>query len=169
MFEIARMDYTQYRKHFFPKQQDGWDILSCCFASPLPPQRCPARLFIDDNCRPRSAAVVRGDFVFLSGEPKLSFLKEVAGRDGLLLIARNEGWQEQLPALAGESFADYKCYPRYRFSLAAKEDQLQQILSSLPEGMRLERIDQSWFEYSRKVAWMRDFCSQFTCWEDYAR
>ena len=35
MFEIARMDYTQYRKHFFPKQQDGWDILSCCFASPL--------------------------------------------------------------------------------------------------------------------------------------
>ena len=37
MFEIARMDYTQYRKHFFPKQQDGWDILSCCFASPLPP------------------------------------------------------------------------------------------------------------------------------------
>lgn len=35
--------------------------------------------------------------------------------------------------------------------------------------MRLERIDQSWFEYSRKVAWMRDFCSQFTCWEDYAR
>lgn len=136
MFEIARMDYTQYRKHFFPKQQDGWDILSCCFASPLPPQRCPARLFIDDNCRPRSAAVVMGDFVFLSGEPKLSFLKEVAGRDGLLLIARNEGWQEQLPALAGESFADYKCYPRYRFSLAAKEDQLQQILSSLPEGMR---------------------------------
>lgn len=133
MFEIARMDYTQYRKHFFPKQQDGWDILSCCFASPLPPQRCPARLFIDDNCRPRSAAVVMGDFVFLSGEPKLSFLKEVAGRDGLLLIARNEGWQEQLPALAGESFADYKCYPRYRFSLAAKEDQLQQILSSLPE------------------------------------
>ena len=169
MFEIARMDYTQYRKHFFPKQQDGWDILSCCFASPLPPQRCPARLFIDDNCRPRSAAVVMGDFVFLSGEPKLSFLKEVAGRDGLLLIARNEGWQEQLPALAGESFADYKCYPRYRFSLAAKEDQLQQILSSLPEGMRLERIDQSWFEHSRKVAWMRDFCSQFACWEDYAR
>lgn len=92
MFEIARMDYTQYRKHFFPKQQDGWDILSCCFASPLPPQCCPARLFIDDNCRPRSAAVVMGDFVFLSGEPKLSFLKEVAGRDGLLLIARNEGW-----------------------------------------------------------------------------
>lgn len=169
MFEIARMDYTQYRKHFFPKQQDGWDILSCCFASPLPPQRCPARLFIDDNCKPRSAAVVMGDFVFLSGEPKLSFLKEVAGRDGLLLIARNEGWQEQLPALAGESFADYKCYPRYRFSLAAKEDQLQQILSSLPEGMRLERIDQSWFEHSRKVAWMRDFCSQFACWEDYAR
>ena len=96
---------------FSPKQQDGWDILSCCFESPLPPQRCPARLFIDDNCRPRSAAVVMGDFVFLSGEPKLSFLKEVAGRDGLLLIARNEGWQEQLPALAGESFADYKCYP----------------------------------------------------------
>ena len=46
---------------------------------------------------------------------------------------------------------------------------MQQIRSSLPEGMRLERIDQSWFEYSRKVAWMRDFCSQFTCWEDYAR
>ena len=62
MFEIARMDYTQYRKHFFPKQQDGWDILSCCFASPLPPQRCPARLFIDDNCRPRSAAVGMRDF-----------------------------------------------------------------------------------------------------------
>ena len=35
MFEIARMDFTQYRKHFFPKQQDGWDILSCCFESPL--------------------------------------------------------------------------------------------------------------------------------------
>lgn len=34
MFKIARMDYTQYRKHFFPKQQDGWDILSCCFAKP---------------------------------------------------------------------------------------------------------------------------------------
>ena len=77
MFEIARMDFTQYRKHFFPKQQDGWDILSCCFASPLPPQCCPARLFIDDNCRPRSAAVVMGDFVFLSGEPKLSFLRRL--------------------------------------------------------------------------------------------
>lgn len=109
----------------------GHPLLLLC--KPAATAVLPARLFIDDNCRPRSAAVVMGDFVFLSGEPKLSFLKEVAGRDGLLLIARNEGWQEQLPALAGESFADYKCYPRYRFSLAAKEDHFA-ANSLLPAG-----------------------------------
>lgn len=166
MVEIAREGYAQYRARFFPERQDRWDILSCCFASPLPPQRCPAKLFADDDCRPRSAAVAMGDFLFLSGEPRLSFLREAIGRDGLLLIARDERWL----TLAEEHFFRCRRYLRYRFSLATGVQQkLQQILSTLPEGMRLEPIGQSWFERSRKIAWMRDFCSQFACWEDYAR
>ena len=63
MFEIARMDFTQYRKHFFPKQQDGWDILSCCFAVsealfPKTAGRVGHPLLL--LCKPAAAAALSG-------------------------------------------------------------------------------------------------------------
>ncbi len=165
MFEVPRAEYRQVAAAF---EQMGvrrrWELLSCCFDSPLPEERSPVRLLTDCRAQPHSAAVIMGDFALLYGQADPQLLAGFA-RPGLLLIGSRE-WQQ----LAQERFA-CRSYQRQRFLLRPDErllHHLQQLARPVP-GTRLEPIGERWFSDCRSREWAADFCSQFACFTDYAR
>lgn len=141
-----------------------WRMLDCCLDSPLPEERCPARLLVDHCAQPHSAAAVMGDFALLYGQADPTLLMEAA-RPGRLLIG-SPAWQR----LAQERLV-CRSYQRQHFLLEPQPTllcRLRQLAQPLP-GTRLEPIDQRWFFYCRGQEWAADFCSQFACDSDYAR
>lgn len=161
MIQLNPQQYPQVAGWFEKDEQARWEMTDCCFDSPLE----QGSVWVDRLEQPQRAAVLLGDFLFLQGRADASFLKQAAVKNGLLLM----GEQDWL-CCAKESFVKTKEYLRYRFDgsgLLQNCEKLRALRDRLPEGMRLQKIDEEWFERCRNEEWMQDFVSQYRSFAEY--
>lgn len=160
MIVLNQAQYELYRNMLnIPADTKEWSMLDCCFDSPLN----QAEFMVDRLDCPESAAIVLGDFVFLFREKNRTFLTELlSGRQTSILMAEEEYLQ-----LAQKIFPKTKRYFRYKLSFQGSLTQLTQWTQSLPQGYCLEAIEEKWFEECKKQEWMKDFCSQFSSFQEY--
>lgn len=134
-------------------------MIDSCF------QGVMGELYTDSLKIPESAMILLGDFCFLSGKPSealVSAALELSGKDFLILVPRTPDWHSLITKHYG---LDAKKCTRY--AIKKEPDifdkiHLENIISALPDGYHLHRIDRQLFEICRKCEWCCDFVAQYT-------
>ncbi len=143
----------------------GWDetmIWSCL-------QGCMGHAWADSLPIPQSAQLHVGDFCFFAGKPEkilAHHLPDFHASSLLLMIAREDGWWPLLQ----EAYPHGAFCTRYAFgkySGCFDPDLLSHYAKSLPSGYSMRRIDRTLYRAILQQDWCRDFCSQFSGWEQF--
>lgn len=122
--------------------------------------------------KPVSAMALLGDFCFFTGEVSeelIKFKPEQCEQDFIIMVPQNQEWGAAIEAVYG---ADAKKVTRYAIKKepdAFDKKYLEQIVSSVPEGYSLQKIDASLYEKCRSQAWAGDLVSQFRACDEYVQ
>lgn len=133
---------------------------------------CMGKAYGDHPFRPGAALLCVGDFACLGGDPNRPASRQLAGKLALekgrtWLIPVTEGWEEHLtswkPKLLERSV-------RYAVTRKTEFDKakLLALVNAIPQEFALYSINGTLYEKAMAEEWSRDFCSQFSCSEDYA-
>lgn len=127
-------------------------------------QKVMGKVYVTDKENTRSAYAFIGCFSFYAGEPdKELVLSKPEGF--VIMVPQNEKWAELIEA----------CYPsakqvtRYATKKDTKfdEDRLRKMMSTIPEGYELHRIDDSIYDLCLQDPVTYDFVSAFETKEKY--
>lgn len=156
---------TEEQRHLIAPLFDGWAetmIWSCL-------QGCMGQAWADKLSTPQSAQMIVGDFCFFAGRPDERLVHHIPvglSNSMLLMVAREDGWHPMFQA----AYPAGSFCTRYAF---AKEPDcfhmalLSHYVQSLPSGFVLRRIDQILYGEVLRQNWCKDFCSQFSGWEQF--
>lgn len=123
--------------------------------------------FADDAAHPRSARIELADFCYLAGEPDkaLTFLPQ--GRP-LIFVPDSERWAPVLRAAHPG-----RCRRTWRYALQKEDhfdrERLRRFAGKLPPGFSLAPIEEKLYYAAMESGWSRDFCANFSGYEDYRR
>jgi len=116
-----------------------------------------------------SAAALLGDFCFVTGIPTAELIAEAAQRHGpgeMIIAARDVLWQQCI-----EKSFDGCVEKEVRYAIVKKavfdRDKLLGAVKSLPEGYRLQFIDEELYHQCLQQPWCRDFVSQYKDWSQF--
>lgn len=121
--------------------------------------------------RPVSAMALLGDFCFFTGEVSeelVRFKPELCEQAFVIMVPQNQEWGAAIEAAYG---ADAKKVTRYAIKKEPgifDKKYLEQIVSSVPEGYSLQRMDKSLYEKCKSQAWSADLVSLFESCDEYA-
>ena len=138
----------------------GWDetlIWSCL-------QKVMGKVFVTDTDSPISAMAFVGCFAFLGGEPDRELL--LGKPDGFVIMTpQDERWSE----LIEECFPDARKVTRYaiRKDTVFDRSRLAEMVSKLPEGYELKKIDADIYDLCVQDPVTADFVSAFGSKEKY--
>lgn len=141
---------------------DGWEetlVWSCL-------QGQMGRAFADNASHPRSARIELADFCYLAGEPdrELTFLPQ--GKEMLIFVPDSERWAPVLRAAHPG-----RCRRSWRYALKKEahfdQERLCRFAGKLPPGFSLAPIEEGLYYAAMKNSWSRDFCANFSSYEDY--
>lgn len=145
---------------------EGWEetmILSCL-------QGIMGRIYSTDL--PTSAMAVLGDFTFFAGKVNrelIAFKPEGCTQDFMIMVGRNEEWQNAITEYYGEKAAVVSRYAFRKEPDAFDRRKLEQAVSSLPPGLELDLIDEPLFHLCKSCRWSTDLVSQFKDYNEYRR
>ncbi|MBQ1280979.1 MAG: GNAT family N-acetyltransferase [Oscillospiraceae bacterium] len=140
---------------------DGWQdtmVWSCLDGS-------MGSIYADDSeFPPRTAMAILGSFCFLAGEPRAEFLlhKPVdISQTWIMMIADDAAWHPVIEAVFGERAERF-----HRIAIKKEPDvfdpaHLHALVRALPDGYRLERIDEALYHRCLTEDWSRDFVGLF--------
>ena len=143
---------------------EGWEetlIWSCLDGS-------MGEIYGDDALRPQSAAAVLGDFVFFAGKPCRELIARIE-LPFLILTPQNEAWSVFIEEAFGSNVRRTERYAFYKDPGGFSVTKLEQMSASLPKGFSLTGINEELFHWCAGQDWSRDFVSNFSGSEDYAR
>lgn len=133
------------------------------------------RVWVPELNNPSYCLIHLGDFAYLFGIcPKGEQAMELRSQlyrecSHDFITPSDERWAEWLEeAFPGE----YRLLSRYamrRDRNEFSEEKLEAFAHTLPEGIRIRRIDKRLYQQALKEEWSRDFCSNFDSPEDYER
>lgn len=134
-------------------------MIDSCF------QGVMGELYTDSLKIPESAMILLGDFCFLSGKPSevlVSAALELSGKDFLILVPHTPDWHNLIT-----KHYDLDAKKCTRYAIKKEPDifdkiNLENIISALPDGYHLHRIDGQLFEICRRREWCCDFVAQYT-------
>ena len=138
----------------------GWDetlIWSCL-------QKVMGKVFVTDMDNPRSAMAFVGCFAFLGGEPDRELL--LGKPDGFVIMTpQDKRWSELIEAC----FPDARKVTRYaiRKDTVFDRSRLAEMVSKLPEGYELKKIDIDIYDLCVQDPVTADFVSAFGSKEKY--
>ena len=138
----------------------GWDetlIWSCL-------QKVMGKVFVADTENPKSAMAFVGCFAFLGGEPDRELL--LGKPEGFVIMTpQDDRWSE----LIEECFPDARKVTRYaiRKDTVFDRSRLAEMVSKLPEGYELKRIDSDIYDLCVQDPVTADFVSAFGSKEKY--
>ena len=122
----------------------------------------------DDPENPKSARILLGDFAFFAGEPDAGLARSAMdGREFLLAVPKNEGWAACVEA----AFPQARRIARYAIKKEPDcfdRERLREFARSVPAGYAVVPIDRALFSQVKREGWSRDFCANFSSWEQYA-
>lgn len=145
-----------------------WDetILWSCL------QGVMGNLFATGKHHPASAMAMLGDFAFFAGktdEELIAFRPEWRQKDFMILIPQNESWKNAILKHYGNRAKSVPRYATKKESGIFHPEKLKQIVSLLPAGYELCRIDEPLYHMCKANSWSMDLVSQFTDYEAYRR
>lgn len=150
----------------------GWEetIIWSCLQGHM------GQAFADSLEHPRAALVSVGCFFFFAGEPLEELVhqakclcrtdreKKQKGQEKpdmtALLIPQNAAWQTMLETVLPESRKIWR-YAIKKESDVFDREHLQFLAASVPEGVKLCRIDGEWYDWCLRHEWAEDFVSVF--------
>lgn len=152
------------RKKLVPlfENMDSTIILSCL-------QGHMGTAWVDDLENPKVAQITVGIFVFYAGNPNTKEAEELLYNlpDYTLAIVNTDEWKILIEKIHNESIEKFQ---RYRFEKAPKhldKSYLQNLLSTLPEGYELKKIDKAIAIDPSLHELSEDFISQFNTIDDF--
>lgn len=141
---------------------DGWEetlIWSCL-------QGCMGYAIADNDEKPSAALIAVGDFCFLAGTPNP---KLAAQATAPIIVPRNEEWCKVI-----ESVWKNQVDKGLRYAIK-KEPHIFDIIkltkyaNTLPDTCVLKLFDEKIYEQSLQEQWSKDFCSQFSDYNDFRK
>ena len=146
----------------------GWDetmITSCL-------QGVMGEVYANNAEFPRSAVAILDDFAFFAGDPDralVSFKPKSHMKDFILMVPQSLAWDELIREVYGEHCILMTRYAIRKDPSAFDRAYLSSILSACPQEFVLRPIDETIFHQSRETAWMRDWTSAYTDYDEYCR
>ena len=125
--------------------------------------------YVDDLENPVTAQIIVGIFVFYSGDPETDAAEEVLNNlpDYNLIIVDREGWKDRIEAVHRNKFEKFHRYSLERNPEHLDRAHMEGILSSLPEGCELKKVDKDIAEKDSFNELSEDFVSQFESIDDF--
>ncbi len=124
----------------------------------------------DDRTEPVCAQILTGDFCFFAGDAQnaeAQALLRNLPRPGLILVPTDAAWEQALLKTYGERLQRLRRFAVKKEPDVFDRERLRQYAGRLPAGFALAPIDARLYEQTGRERWSRDFCSQFSGWEDY--
>ena len=153
---IYELEDTQKVVNLF----EGWQetlVYSCL-------QKVMGKLFVTDPTYPKSAMAYVGCFAFYAGVPDKELVRNKP--DGFVIMTpQNKAWETCIE----ECFPDAKKITRYAIKKDTKFDKesLRNLITKLPEGYELKKIDERIYDMCLTDPVTRDFVSAFGSKEKY--
>lgn len=130
------------------------------------------KIYVDSLEKPASAMAILGDFCFPAGKPEKGFLLDglKKGRqEFMIVVPQSQAWGDLIETCLGE-----KAKPVTRYAIKKEGDifdrgKLQAIVDTLPEGYRLQMIDEELFLYCGRINWCRDWVRQYENYDLYQK
>ncbi len=155
---------SNVRKKLFSmfEDLDSSVILSCL-------QGHMGTAWVDDLENPRVAQITVGIFVFYAGDPSLKEAEELLVNlpDYTLAIVKTDEWKNRIETVHKGSVEKFQ---RYKFENNPKHldrNHIQNLLSTLPEGYELKKIDAALVKEPSLHELSEDFISQFDSAADF--
>ncbi|UTR13065.1 GNAT family N-acetyltransferase [Evansella sp. LMS18] len=152
------------RKHLVPmfKDIDSMIILSYL-------QGHMGTAYVDDLENPTVAQIVVGIFVFYAGDPHTKEAEELLFNlpEFALVIVESDEWKNRVEAVHGSKVEKFQ---RYRFEknpAHLNRVHFENILSSLPEGYEIKKVDKEIVNDPSFNELSEDFVSQFVSVDDF--
>lgn len=134
------------------------------------------RAFADDAGVPSCAQLFIGDFCFFAGDSSRAQAAEFArhippefSSSVLLAIPLSEGWGALIEQAHPGRWEKITRYAIKKELDVFDKAHLAQLVSGLPQGFAIKRIDKRLARRCMEQEFSRDFCSQFDSPEDYER
>ena len=118
----------------------------------------------DDWKSPSSACITVGDFSFFAGRPCEKLVREAKGD---ILVPRETGWFSCLEAVLERQIVKSCRYAIKKEPDVFSEEILKNCLDRISPEFSVVPIDRKLYDMVLAEEWSRDFCSQFTNFEDY--
>lgn len=138
------------------------------------------QLWVDHKEKIRRVLGVVGDFVFLLGnennkldqEEEKEFIELVKdiGKNKII-IAKIDEWKNLLNQLKEEEKNSFELFSRFAMKGALDTFNLEELkknIKDIPEGYSLHRIDEKIYDQALSHPWSKDFCSNFTSYQQFA-
>lgn len=147
---------------------EGWEetILWSCL------QGIMGALYINDRKHPVSAMAALGDFTFFAGKAsaELAAYKPPQNKKGFsIMIPQNREWKETLLACHKDRAKIVSRYATKKEPGIFDKEKLKKIISLLPDGYELNRINRPLYEQCKAETFSADLVSQFPRYEDYQK
>lgn len=125
--------------------------------------------YADDLEKPAAAQIIVGIFVFYAGDPDTDAAKEMLNNlpDYNLIIVDSDGWKKRIEAIHSNKFEKFHRYSLERNPGHLDRDHMQSIMSSLPEGYEIKKVDKDIAEKTSFNELSEDFVSQFESVDDF--
>lgn len=125
--------------------------------------------WVDDLENPTVAQITVGIFVFFAGDPETKEAEELLCNlpDFTLAIVDSDEWKNRIETVHAGSIEKFQ---RYRFKKKPEHldrKHIQNLLSTLPEGYEIKRIDKEIAKEPSFHELSEDFISQFNSIDDY--
>lgn len=135
-------------------------------------QGCMGQAWTDNNFQ--VAQIIIGDFFFFAGNVELPESRKLLqnipkkyNRPWILIIPKDESWNSLIEKIyAGK----YKSITRHAIKKEPdvfNKDILQKYIDIMPKTYSIATIDESLYHITKAEIWSRDFCSQFSSYDEY--
>ncbi len=129
-------------------------------------QKIMGKIYVDDLDNPQSAIAILGDFCYVAGTVNEDMLS-IIEKDFMIVIPCHQQWQSFIEEKYQKNI---KKITRYAFK---KEkdifciEQLENIVSHLPQQYQMKLIDKDIYNECQKESWCHDFVSQYKNYQSY--
>ena len=125
--------------------------------------------WVDDLENPRVAQIIVGIFVFYAGNPNTKEAEELLFNlsEFTLAIVDSDEWKERIETVHNGSFEKFQQYRFLKNPEHLDRNYKLNLISSLPEGYEIKRVDKNIAKSSSFQELSEDFVSQFDSIDDF--
>ena len=127
-------------------------------------QKVMGTIYGDSAEEPTAAMSLVGDFSFYAGKPNRELVL-FKPRMIPIMVPQNQAWAELIEDCYGEKVKKVTRYAIKKEPDVFDREKLRAAAASVPEGYRLQMMDEALFLRCKEIQWCRDWVSQY---ENYA-